>query len=340
MASMGSRVFVLGGLGGESLNPAKPEDPTLIHVLDTSESFSSNSYCTYSPELPEHIKYPTTGSPPTGPPTGPSRQSSVTAQPPGQIPNGVRAKSPTGESVTDSEDPRRAMSPSGSSMRSVTNGILQPNITNSLRGRNPLQPTIEENGGYDEESSPEVGTIVERAVSPEQRAKSPNAFSSNRAVSPVAQLSDSQEPLSMASAVMGMNGVGRSGSPVVVAERSKSAMEGGYGHKAAQSSLNGFAPGKGSTGNLTADLIRDLKHKEAEVEAMKKREAWLKATLSKAARSGFVYADAERLESDNEDEDIDSRRVAEMVLNFKHLKAKLQVRNYPLLLRSVCLTLL
>ena len=38
MASMGSRVFVLGGLGGESLNPQKPEDPSIIHVLDTSES--------------------------------------------------------------------------------------------------------------------------------------------------------------------------------------------------------------------------------------------------------------------------------------------------------------
>lgn len=36
MASMGSRVFVLGGLGGESLNPQKPEDPTIVHVLDTS----------------------------------------------------------------------------------------------------------------------------------------------------------------------------------------------------------------------------------------------------------------------------------------------------------------
>ena len=37
MASMGSRVFVLGGIGGESANPLKPEDPTLIHVLDTSK---------------------------------------------------------------------------------------------------------------------------------------------------------------------------------------------------------------------------------------------------------------------------------------------------------------
>lgn len=39
MASMGSRVFVLGGLGGASLDPAKPEDPSLIHVLDTSKSY-------------------------------------------------------------------------------------------------------------------------------------------------------------------------------------------------------------------------------------------------------------------------------------------------------------
>lgn len=38
MASMGTRVFVLGGLGGESLNTQKPEDPTIVHVLDTSKS--------------------------------------------------------------------------------------------------------------------------------------------------------------------------------------------------------------------------------------------------------------------------------------------------------------
>ena len=36
MASVGTRVFVLGGLGGASLDPAKPEDPTIVHVLDTS----------------------------------------------------------------------------------------------------------------------------------------------------------------------------------------------------------------------------------------------------------------------------------------------------------------
>lgn len=39
MASIGPRVFVLGGLGAEFMNPTKPEDPTLIHVLDTSMLF-------------------------------------------------------------------------------------------------------------------------------------------------------------------------------------------------------------------------------------------------------------------------------------------------------------
>ena len=62
------------------------------------------------------------------------------------------------------------------------------------------------------------------------------------------------------------------------------------------------------------------------MEAMKKKEVWMKAALSKAARSGFVYADAEDLSLNQEDEDVDGRKVAELVLNLKHLKAKLQVR--------------
>jgi hypothetical protein len=37
MASAGSRVFVLGGTGGESTDFAKKEDHALIHVLNTSE---------------------------------------------------------------------------------------------------------------------------------------------------------------------------------------------------------------------------------------------------------------------------------------------------------------
>ena len=72
-------------------------------------------------------------------------------------------------------------------------------------------------------------------------------------------------------------------------------------------------------------MIRDLKEKEAEMEQMKKREVWMKAALAKATRSGFVYADGESLGNDADDEDIDSRRVAEMVITLKHVKAQLQV---------------
>ena len=38
MASIGPRVFVLGGFGAQFINPAGPDDPT-VHVLDTSSYF-------------------------------------------------------------------------------------------------------------------------------------------------------------------------------------------------------------------------------------------------------------------------------------------------------------
>lgn len=215
------------------------------------------------------------------------------------------------------------MSPS--SIRSQ-NGIALTTINNSLRGKQVLRPTREENEDFEGDSSPEFATAAERAASPDQaRAKSPTTFSSNRAMSPVSQVTEPHDqPMSMASVAMGVNGAGRSQSPVVLAERSKSSMEGGYhGHKAGSSSINGFV--KGSTGNITADLIRDLKEKEGELEAMKKREAWMRAALAKASRSGFVHADGEDISPDTDDDDIDSRKVAEMVMSLKHFKAKIQV---------------
>lgn len=202
-----------------------------------------------------------------------------------------------------------------------------------------MRPTREEGDEYETgESSPEIIT-GERAMSPEQnRAKSPTAFSSNRAASPImSQSGEVYEPLSMASAAMGLQNAARSVSPAqnaarsaspAVDERSRSPLDGHYGPNPSSPTMNGFGHGRtaGSTGNLTANLIRDLKEKEAEMEAMKKREAWMKAALAKASRSGFVYVDEDGLGTDAEnDDDIDSRRVAEMVINLKHVKAKIQV---------------
>lgn len=47
MASVGSRVFVLGGLGEVSTAPTESEDSSYIHILDTSQSYihaMSHSY--------------------------------------------------------------------------------------------------------------------------------------------------------------------------------------------------------------------------------------------------------------------------------------------------------
>ncbi|KAI0931811.1 hypothetical protein AcW2_000608 [Taiwanofungus camphoratus] len=310
MASMGSRVFVLGGLGGESLgNTAKPEDPTVIHVLDT-----------------KHIKYPDSNKPPpSGPPT--SRKSAVgAAQPPtpGYPINGVRSMSPE-QLGSDADEARRAISPS--SVRARTpNGSAQPQPLSSVaKGKAPVRPKREDEDGVDRDSSPEMSSAEQaaRALSPEQsRAKSP-VQSASRATSPVAP-GDGQEPISMANVAMGRNGIAaRSPSPNV--DRSRPPLDGFYNAKPGSPLPNGFAHKPGSTGNLTADLIRDLKEKEAEMEIMKKREAWMKAALSKASRSGFIYKESEEeLESKADDDDIDGRKVTEMVINFKQLKARVQ----------------
>jgi len=42
MASIGSKVFVIGG---ESFTPSKGEDPNMIHVLDTSQYYFSIIFC-------------------------------------------------------------------------------------------------------------------------------------------------------------------------------------------------------------------------------------------------------------------------------------------------------
>ncbi|EMD41957.1 hypothetical protein CERSUDRAFT_110507 [Gelatoporia subvermispora B] len=324
MASMGTRVFVLGGLGGESMNPAKPEDPTVIHVLDT-----------------KHIKYPDSKqAPPSGPPTStpaPIRKPSVGAPSPSQgspAPgiNGTRAVSP--EHGSDIDEARRAMSPA--SIRSVgriTNGITPQSLSSIAKGKAPMRPRRDDDDGFDGgESSPEASSGEpgrERAFSPDQvRARSPTATVS-RAISPVSQngidASDSMQPLNMASVALARNGLSvRSPSPNI--DRSRPPQDAFYGAKPASPILpNGFGHKSGSTGNVVSDLIRDLKEKDTEVETMRKREAWMKATLVKASRSGFVYGGSEEeLLLAVDEEDVNGGKVSEVVVNLKQLKAKIQ----------------
>jgi hypothetical protein len=63
---------------------------------------------------------------------------------------------------------------------------------------------------------------------------------------------------------------------------------------------------------------------------MKKREAWLKAALIRASRSGFVHADAQDPPEDlvldfAHAEQGETKRVVEMIMNLKHMRAAIQV---------------
>ncbi|OBZ78636.1 Tip elongation aberrant protein 1 [Grifola frondosa] len=324
MASMGSRVFVLGGLGGESLNPAKPEDPTIIHVLDTSAlpAASSTIYTEFLP-VTEHIKYPDSSKPPpTGGVTGASRKSTIGAQPgqqpsptPGSVIVSNRALSPTMEQSSDSDDMRRAISPSSAmSAPKAPNGLTQQSLSFKAKGKAPMRPRREDEEDYDGESSPEVVSsetaLRDSALSPDQGALGVRYSAIN-----VRCLRARRKDMTAVSP------------PSPVIDRSKAPLDAFYAVKPGSPTLvNGVGHVKpGSTGNITADLIRDLKDKEAEMEGMKKKEAWMKATLIKASRSGFIYAQSEEeLTAHAEDDDFDGQKVADMVINFKQLKAKLQ----------------
>ncbi|KAJ3490764.1 hypothetical protein NLJ89_g11405 [Agrocybe chaxingu] len=128
MASIGTRVFVLGG---ESFSPSKGDDANITHVLDT-----------------KHIKYPedSRGPAPQAVPLGSQnnlRRPSMTGQnvqnqqqgPPSQAAQNPRSMSPT---VT----PQRAMSPSGRA-----NGLQQQTFssaTGTPPGKTPLRPRRED----------------------------------------------------------------------------------------------------------------------------------------------------------------------------------------------------
>ena len=203
MASIGSKVFVIGG---ESFTPSKGEDPNVIHVLDTSQCIISQSFSVRILILKmeiEHIKYPEDNRPPVNAAVPPANQNtlrrpSVTNQAqqqqtpaqagavappagPSATING-RAMSP-GSSVT----PERTISPIGRPPNGVGGGQQQQGLggaaiavnagpaVGGVNGR-PVRPRREDEVVDDEEGvttesfqrarSPAQGTIMNRAMSP------------------------------------------------------------------------------------------------------------------------------------------------------------------------------
>jgi hypothetical protein len=315
MASSGPRIFVLGG---ESAAGSQTDESALIHVLDTSKS-SSLSFLFGQPpnfENPEHIKYPKpdpnavkgplTRKPSTGVPIQDQSQQ-ATSPSPGIYP--IRAASP--QQSVDPEDLRpRTMSPQNvRSQRSGPNGLSsQPPSVNGKPRRAP--------GGDDD-----VEGSSERALSPDQtRSRSPSA----RAASPAG-------PVNIESLVKTVQ-PHRSESPMVDRDRVKSPDAMNHGQQQPNlASVNGLAPGGtklgGSMGNVTADLSRDLKARESELEALRRREAWMRAMLAQASHAGFIYVNANPGDEDRGLTD-EHPKIAEAVITLKQLHGRIQVRSF------------
>ena len=297
----------------------------------------------------EHIKYPDSSKGPSA--NKSERKPSVAPTPAGQstpgssLPNGTRAMSPTG-APPDADDLRRAISPPGSrpGTRTPNGGIPAQSSPNNTKGKVPVRPrrddgdvlgTDDGHGTDTGANSESIHVLRDHAPSPEQtRTRSPTSFGvAGRAMSPVSQIGTDPyggvQPPSVASIAMS-NLSARSPSPIV--DRSKPPLDAFYQPSSGSPTVNGTGQphGKfGSTGNVTADLIRDYKAKEMEVETLRRQEAWLKTALSKASRSGFIQFDEEAFEAEDlgldDTTSEDQKKVADMVLNFKHFKSQMQV---------------
>ncbi|THV06018.1 hypothetical protein K435DRAFT_711984 [Dendrothele bispora CBS 962.96] len=290
MASIGSRVFVLGG---ESFTPSKPEDSNYIHVLET-----------------KHIKYPDANKGPpstqngaTPPPQNPARKSSIGAVQPSQAT--ARAMSPLQGSDMEVN---RAMSPTNANARSIKpmNGVTTQPFPGgaSVKGKAPMRPS-QDDSSPDDDANPPDSIVMARSKSPETRAKSPIT---TRSMSPNGE--DVGQSASLAGVSMVING--RSSPAVDRARASPTMMNGHVTH----GSRNG------SIGNVTADLARDLKVKEMELEGVKRQMTWMKEALGQAHKAGFVYTERDiGLDGDN---DGAAQANNQLILKFKQFKAQMQ----------------
>jgi hypothetical protein len=215
------------------------------------------------------------------------------------------------QQAADPEELRRAVSPQNTrTQRPSPNGLPA-----SVNGK----PRRVIGGDSDVESSTE-SVIRERALSPDQV----------RALSPPARGGTPTGPISIESMVKTVQ-LQRSESPLVERERTKSPDAQNYVQQQPNlASANGFTSAHGtktgSVGVVTTDLIRDVKARDAELETLRRREAWMKAALAQALHAGFVYVNASPGDEDRGVTD-EQPKIAEAVITLKKIHGRIQVRN-------------
>jgi len=224
----------------------------------------------------------------------------------------VRGASPL-QQATDPEELRRAVSPQNTrAQRSSPNDLTSQPA--GMIGKPRRVP-----GGEDEAEGSTESAIRERALSPDQA----------RALSPPARGGTPTGPTSIESVVKTRQ---RSESPLVERERVKSPDSPNYGQQQSNlTSVNGLSSNhstkSGSTSDISTDIIRDLKARDAELETLRRRQAWMKAALVQACHAGFVYVNAS---PGDEDRGVTNEqpKIAEAVITLKQLHGSIQVRSH------------
>jgi len=251
--------------------------------------------------------------------------------------------------------PDRALSPV---TRPGPNGVVQQVFSNSAivgngKGNTPVRPKredddfISQEDGYDMVSSESL-SMRERTVSPDQqaRAKSPaQASVASRTVSPSSNASHAPNMIGVSMGINGRSSPAVTGRASPITGRASPAVErprpGGETYSAAATPAgmaNGFRPasrtGNGSVGNVAADLLRDLKAKDVELDSVRRQMVWMKETLAKATRAGYVQTDREG-SPDLADDGAKESRYAELALKFKQFRAQMQVSRHNLPVETV-----
>ena len=277
-------------------------------------------------ENAEHIKYPKPdlnsvkpgdkGQPMRRPSTGPSTDQSQ--QPTASSgSNAARTVSPY-QPAPDPEELRRAVSPQNMrAQRPSPSALPSQPAPAGMNGKPRRGP-----GGDDDGEGSTDSVIRERALSPDQaRARNPPS----RGGTPTG-------PVSIESVVKTAQNQ-RSESPLVDRERARSPDAQNHGPQQPNvTSVNGFTSARDtqtdSPGNDTAELVRDLKARDAELETLRRREAWMKAALAQASHAGFVYVDVNAGLGDEDRGVTDGQpKIAEAVITLKQLHGRIQVRK-------------
>jgi hypothetical protein len=238
----------------------------------------------------------------------------------------------------EAEGPRRATSPTPSKGKTTNGDTYQETYATNGKGKIPVRPRRKDDDLNETDSGLDAPTaesyIRDRAISPDQvmqaqaRTRSPSQGGpGSRAVSPNGT---DQGPPSMMGVTMGnFNPPGRS-SPAV--DRSKYPADAFYNPRSGSPLVNGYVrppsrTGNGSVSNVTADLLKEIKVKDTEMESAKKQMMWMKEALSKATKMGYVYAEREEVDSPGASEGASGSEHAELVFKFKSFKAQIQVRS-------------